>query len=228
MSELPELRGTAGGVDEAALLRYAKLCVEIEKVLAGREKPSPKAWWRVVLESAAGAALVTVAVGGLLGGWITRSYQGRAAEQQRESEIHRASIQAIVETLEKAAQLAGEVLTAGENLIVVSDPNWGDDEDRREFRKQFNELDRVWRSQSRVLALLLASYETEGASVYDGWRVAQEQTQVFLRCAKQVASAGSYPAAPCESEHREAVESFEALVESQRGWFTRVLVKRPG
>ncbi len=224
--------------EEQAVLRSARLVVELEKIRGDQQPSRSKPTWQRFLESTGGAALITVLVGGIAGGLITSHLETRQkdrelavqkeqAAEQRKSAAHKELLTARLTAVQGAIDLLGRAIAAGEDLIVITGPEWRLQEARaevdakvtrrkkEELREGWNTADAAWRSQRHSAGLLLAVYSSKARNVAEAWRQTEETVAGFLDCARDYyvehATGTGDPSAGCREAHTAAIDALVAL-----------------
>lgn len=165
-----------------------------------RQKPS----WQRFLESAGGAALVTVIVGGILGSLINAWVQNQLKERETNLAIVKArGDQALVaykeylgqeqELIKHAYELIGNCIADSENLIVITGANFADEnidpasrketrDQRIALRQKFNATDQKWRSEREVLGYLMSYYHQNQSNIVAAWEGVQNSVSIYMTC----------------------------------------------
>jgi hypothetical protein len=161
-----------------------------------------KPWWQVFLESAGGAALITVLIGGIMGGGITLlfSHWEKERDQVRlSSEAAAAREKLSYERLfDKRLGLAkhvfdieGQSVSRTENLLRLLTPGFtfcSTTGQERHFRNDYNEADTTWREQRKVIGLSISYYNPGDKTVSLAWTSADQALTEYMECASGLSS----------------------------------------
>jgi hypothetical protein len=182
----------------------------ISKILEIRrtDKPSSKPWWLRMLETPGGAALITVLIGGLLGGWISSLIQSGAKEREFQQAWLKArgdqAMLAYKDFVEKRSNLINEVfgrvgssVSASEDLINLSlrdftvNPKFEPEVKTALHKYKNSVVDRFelvesdWRKDRDRLGLLIDFYHPDQKPLVDAWGTVTESLTGYMRCAKK-------------------------------------------
>lgn len=232
--------------DEQRLLHHEAFVSEVLHLRGDqeRERESKPKWLRF-LESSGGAALVTVALGGLVGQWITYSVQQRIKDKEfQQAWLQARGNQALVAYKEyldqqqgivrRAYELIGSCISTSEDLIVLTQPEFdlskysGDEQkevaaQRATLRGRFNETDARWRSERESLGLLMSFYHPGKTDVATAWRAAQDEATAYMDCARswyvshQAGQPSENHAPPCNDEKKRVHEALAKVTTSVEG-----------
>jgi hypothetical protein len=181
--------------DEKRLLRLESLVAECIKRREGsREKQGVSRWERFI-ESTGGAALITVLLGSIAGGYITARYQEGAKRRELELAAYNEYVKQEEAIVRKAYERIGSCISASEDLIALTRPEFqlsrfaGDDrvrvaDQRGRLRERFNTADAEWRSERESLGLLMSYYHHGRPEVVEAWRAAQDAMTQYMSCAR--------------------------------------------
>ena len=221
---------------------------------AERETP-PKPGWQRFLESTGGTALITVLLGGVLGQWISTTYQARVREREalaareealadRRFETHKELLAARLATVRETLELIGAVIAASEDLITITRPEWDpalfpDGAQReatlatkREIRETYNRTDARWRNTREGFGFLLGYYHGGDPAVAASWRELVGAVSAYIDCARAwyVAHGAELTDEPsgCSAGHRAAVDAIDAFVTTIGARETDLEVGTPG
>lgn len=187
----------------------------------GKAKPK----WLLFLESAGGAALITLLIGGILGGIITaivQEYQKDREFQQAwlktRSEMELATAKEYrdreLEIVSQAYDLLGRCITVSDDLIYLTSPVFDpiNYEDSLNVKKQrltmltnYNNCVREWREKREKLKLLVSYYHQGYAEVVQAWQNVQDLATGYMECAHK-----------WYLEHSNAPVDTEGVCKSQR------------
>lgn len=170
----------------------------------GEEQRKPK--WQRFLESAGGAALITVFVGGVLGQWITSTVQEGLKEREfRQAWMKTRGDQALLaykeysdqkqDLVRRVYELVGNCIAASDDLITLTGPEFKVDQlqgaSRENTQKQimllqenYNKVSGQWRSDQEKLKLLIAYYYPDRPEVSGAWEETQASLTGFMKCAR--------------------------------------------
>jgi hypothetical protein len=149
------------------------------------EKQS-KPFWQVVLESAGGAALITVVVGGVIGGIITAKYQAREAELERDRAKQQQMEQLRFEATKKGFDLVFATVAAAEDVINLASKEmaYAPAEQRNKIRKAYNLADIGWRKQRGVTGVTMAYYSKDYKNAVEAWNGVVNDLAAYMRCSE--------------------------------------------
>lgn len=188
---------------EAHLLHHEEFMAQLlakRRPLPSSEASKPR--WQRFLESSGGTALITLVLGGLIGGYINNAYQ----QSQREREFQQAWLkargdQALVayqeylkqeqEIVKRAYELMGNAQSAAEDLTLLTRQEFaprsfvGAEKQRTEIRDKYNLLDAQWRGERGKLGLLMSYYHQGRAEVMSAWHGAEGALTHYMDCARQ-------------------------------------------
>jgi hypothetical protein len=182
----------------------------ISKVLEIRrtDKPSSKPWWLRMLETPGGAALITVLIGGLLGGWISSIIQSGAKDREFQQAWLKArgdqAMLAYKDFVEKRSNLitelygrVGSSVSASDDLINLSRKDFTALPElepevktaRKEYQKsiddRFEQVEADWRKDRDRLGLLIDFYHPDQKPLVEAWGTVTESLTGYMRCAKK-------------------------------------------
>ena len=170
------------------------------------DESKPKPAWQRFLESAGGAALVTVLVGGLLASLINAWVQAQLKARETNLAIVNArGDQALVaykdylekeqEIVKHAYELIGNCIADAEDLIMITGSNFDDQSidpgtrnearnQRIAVRQKFNATDQKWRSEREVLGYLMSYYHQSQSNIVVAWASVQNSVSMYMTCAE--------------------------------------------
>lgn len=183
--------------EQQRLLDHERFQAEVQRLRregggSGGGKPA----WQRFLESAGGAALVTVLLGGLLGNWIAGALEERRAGNERRYLTHEKYLEQRLATIRPTLERIGHTVAAAEDLITITRPDFdpesyaeGPGRDatlakRQEIREAYNEADSEWRREKENLGYLLAYYHPGGSGVAGAWGRLEAAVTGFVDCAR--------------------------------------------
>jgi len=185
------------------------------------EPSEPKPGWEVLASSSAVTALIALVGTALLGPWIA----GRIQANNRSHEItllaYREHLNAELQTVQRAYELAGKYIAASFDLITLTAPEFDTGQyarDRRqvledqkdEMRKKYNAVDAEWRHSRESLGFLMGYYHHGRPEITAAWRQVEAAVETYNSCATgwalshPVATKEQLSTLPCE-QHRAAV-----------------------
>jgi len=190
------------------------MSIEDDDEAPGDQKPTGSApsrdektcdCWRLFLDSNVIVALVTVLIGGLFGQCISASIQNSLKEREFQQAWLKArgdqALQSHKEYLDKeqevilhAYDLIGKCLTAGRDLIDLTDVAWalkgfrgGERQKvadaRREMLNNYNAVIEKWDSEGNKIGLLMGYYHPGHPEVKTAWEDTQKSVNSYIECA---------------------------------------------
>lgn len=202
--------------------------------MAAETPPDPgKPRWQRFLESTGGAALITVLLGGAFGSWITSALEEHRADNQRRYLTHQEYLKARLETIQPTLELVGTTVTAAEDLITLTRPDWEPSPTRypdpkeleatlakrRELREAYNDADAAWRKEKDSRGYLLAYYHAGAPAVFPSWSELETAVTAYVDCARRwyVEHARDFTeeaATACDEERAEVDAAMVALIDA--------------
>lgn len=184
-------------------LKQSLLVAELLRhtLAASAPKQHSRPWWQVILESPGGTALITVIIGGIVAGTVGQYLTYRYQQSLRQREVATATYEAYLkradETLTHSLSLIGQVMSASENLIDLSNPEWNPERfpvvarpeveaHRTESFKTFHDTIKIWGRERDQQALLLAYYHNANPDVTNAWGKLQESVSSYSICANRL------------------------------------------
>jgi hypothetical protein len=186
--------------NDERLLQYLTLVTAVLHQHPPRQNEvQPKHWWQYFLEPSVLTALVTILIGGIIGGYITSEYQ----RKQREKEAEQAWLklrgdQALhsfkdylvkeQELVKRAYSLIGNCISASDRLISQTGKAYSGtflnqtaiDNQKVEIKRNFNSVTVTWQGEREEIALLMSYYHPKQQSVVSAWRKVQDSVNNFL------------------------------------------------
>ncbi|HEV8240433.1 MAG TPA: hypothetical protein VGS57_13770 [Thermoanaerobaculia bacterium] len=176
--------------------------------------------------------MITVLLGGIFGTLITTTVQQAISTRERIRADHKALVQARLATVHEAFSLLGRMIGTAEDLMVSTGPEYSldrftDPQERKEtvdqvhaIHRDYNTVDRRWRSARYSYALLLAYYHPGRLAVSERWAALTDAAGEYVSCARSWAVAnakhGAYDGS-CDDRRRAVDASIlqfsEAIVE---------------
>jgi hypothetical protein len=155
------------------------------------ESPARPAWQRF-LESAGGAALVTVLLGTLAAGIINALVQDKIKERGLKLASYSEELKQLREVDTGILDISGRLMGATEDLIALTsnvfDPKQFsraqqkvNTNQRTQIRLAWNAADEKWRLESEKLALLLRLHSGQ-TDVIEAWRNARRSVNTYKDC----------------------------------------------
>jgi hypothetical protein len=209
--------------DEARWREYELFVADILKLRGKQESPKP--WWQKILETAGGAALITVLIGGLLGQLINMSVQSYLQDRERKESARKAkNDQALLAynkfleqgagKVEHAYNLIGDCIAASDNLIAVAKPEFNNNvEQKSKANVTYNEMATKWRSEKIQLGLLVKYYHHNDPGVTSAWQDAQEAVTNYMICARDLEVWPGDTPRPCENERTAVTNTLDVLTQ---------------
>ncbi len=180
----------------------------IQSVLNTRDpKKKEKRTWQIFLESAGGAALITVVIGGLFGAIISGSIQRSIDSRAFKNEMNKALITEQLKTTREAVQLIGKLLVTSENVMLSQKwdftrfPEENHEAVRRqqrEFRDDYNRAIVNWHEERRSIGFLLSYYHNNQPEINEVWTDVQTELNTYIECASNFAQ-GYVEQTACDS-----------------------------
>jgi hypothetical protein len=191
--------------------RHIQFIASVVEALNSRARPpddkeKSKPAWQRFLETAGGAALVTVLLGGVLGQCVT----SKINEGIKERENHQADAKAYNDRVSDAAksyleqeqqvvkrtyELVGKCISDSEDIMGLTveefDPSLYEGKDRKDIQKlrddvreEYNASDKQWRSEGVSLGLLMSYYHNGNMNVMTSWREVKDSLDAYKDCAE--------------------------------------------
>jgi hypothetical protein len=243
MSENPSPSWTPS---EEQQLHYVDFVAEVLRrfvVVKPAEKPKPR--WQRFLESTGGAALITVLIGGIAGGYITYKFQSRQKDRDLQQAILKTRTeQALLsykeyldkrEEIDKTAyELLATCISTSDHLIDAftrSDFNpqgrTGDSlkealKKRDDAKNAYEDASNKWQNQAQVTGLILAQYHDNNPDVATKWDAVRVSMDDYIRCAESCFLAGTSGCGCKENTKnllKENLTSFHTAVARSRDLF---------
>jgi hypothetical protein len=187
-----------------------------------------KSHWEIIANSSAVTALITVAGTAVLGTWLASTIQDRSRRAERSLVEHKEHVNAEVEIVRKAYDLAGKYIAGSEDLIAITGPEFNprrfEGEQRRdlekqkaEIRRQYNLVDAEWRHNRESLGYLIGYYHGGRQDVKESWAAVTKAMEAYNGCASNwsnfnpVASKEMLASAPCARDKEEVQKTLNAL-----------------
>jgi hypothetical protein len=205
----------------------------IAQVLAIRSPASPprtsKSWKELIFETAGGVALITVLLGGIVGGAITTRIQSAQKENETEHAEQQARLQREAATRERMDQigldaakdlfgLMYEAVSSSEDLLQLSTKAFADrtlSRQRDNIRGRYNKAEQNWRSQHNVKGLMFVYYQRSIPGLPEGWGKAEGAVTKYLDCSGGWIEAHPFYTqgleAGCSEERKKVEQSFAEL-----------------
>jgi hypothetical protein len=216
--------------DVEQLLSNERLIAQVLEIRKPPEAASRgKNWKELLFETAGGVALITVVLGGIVGGVITSSFQSHETENETQHLDQQARIdreRAANERLEQLRldsaktlfELTFNGISAAEDLLQLSTKAFSDPsliKQRDEVRRRYNEADGTWRKSHGVDGLLFVYYHNSIVGVADEWTKTDQAVTAYMNCASDWTIAHPFYSENlpkgCSDERRVVDESFAAL-----------------
>ena len=149
------------------------------------------------LESAGGAALITVALGSVVGTCLNRSIQDSVKEREMVLADHEKHLNHERLVTERVYELVGDSVTAAEGYIDLTTEDFNlqnysgrqyeiMEEQRFELMKTYDAVSLQWRSQERLLSLQLSYYHPTRSNVINrSWESVAKAVNELMRCADE-------------------------------------------
>ncbi|HVG35827.1 MAG TPA: hypothetical protein VM911_22435 [Pyrinomonadaceae bacterium] len=189
--------------EQQKLLQQEAFISEILKIRELKERRDKNGGWFVrLLESAGGAALITVLVGGILGGLLNwriqtnlRDREAAQAIQKTQGELALVAYKDFLdrrqETIKSVYELLGNSASASYALITITGPEFEHsklpaeaEEQKTAIRDRFNVAVNEWRSRQDNLGALLSYYHEGRPDVVDSWNNTKSSLTAYMKCAQ--------------------------------------------
>jgi hypothetical protein len=188
-----------------------------------------KSWKELVFETAGGVALITVLLGGIVGGAITTLLQyiqkrneTEHAEQQarlaRETATRERTEQMGLDAAKDLFELMYEAVSKSEDVLQLSTKGFADRDlsrQREGIRARYNKVDQNWRSQHKVKGLMFVYYNRTIPGLSEGWGKADEAVTGYVDCSGDWVIAHPFYTqglgTGCSDERKKVEEGFAAL-----------------
>lgn len=175
--------------------------------LKSREKPvaEPKPRWLQLFESSGFVALITVVLGGIVGGYITFTLQDRAKEREQQAAArqlqHDRDLAAFNDHLDRERKIVDEFLTAlgrlvdtSNSLVHLSREEWAEDrkpaaeaqrlaKGKHDIVQRYNEATEVWDANRLRLGMLLQLEHSNDPALAQAYRETCDKAEAYGLCA---------------------------------------------
>jgi hypothetical protein len=196
------------------------------------ESPKSKTWRQLVFETTGGTALITVLLGGILGGAVTALFQYMQknneiehAEQQARLERERSANdrleQVRLEAAKRLFELTYKGISSSEDVLQLSTQPFADPalkDQRTQIRKQYNDAEESWRKDHAVQGLMFVYYHRAIPGLSDRWGKTEKAVSDYIDCASNwIVSHPFYtPGLPggCTEEKKKVDDDFAMLERS--------------
>jgi hypothetical protein len=226
--------------EELKLLKHESFISEVNRVRGSKKETKPV--WQTLLESTGGTALITVLLGGIIGGIISSCYQQEAKDREfQQSWLKAQGDKALAsyhehmkeekELLSRIHTIVGNCLAKAEDLVTVTDPIFTRDYDaqsRKNIRvqqetaiKAFNEVDLKWRSEKAELTLLISYYHPGEQEVHAAWVTVKDSMTQYMICAEDWFKTHLDK----QEDTKQACSHQKKTLEDSLGTFSAALVK---
>ncbi len=182
--------------EEERLLHHETFVAEVLE----RRKPrqierTPNPAWQRFLESAGGAALVTVLFGSVAAGIINSLVQEKLKERELALASYQEELKQRQDIATRIVDLVGTSVGAAEDLVFLTtqefDPDRfrGDErkktiDQRTHIRQTYNLTDTQWRVDQEKLALLIGLHSYGQSDIAAAWREAEQSVTAYKDCAE--------------------------------------------
>ena len=146
------------------------------------------------LESAGGAAILTVLCGTLGGTILNSCIQTGVRERERELAAYESHLEQERAVVEGVYALVGSTMTAAESIVALAGFRRADyvgvrrerfEAQEFDLRKAYTEARSRWRGNQYVLALQMAYYYPHDESMSDAWDLVAVGVDEFSKCAEE-------------------------------------------
>jgi hypothetical protein len=171
---------------DQTLIAHERFIRRVLRIRSTTENHNSKPKWQVLLESASGAAFITVVMGGIIGGLITAMYQSRQARMERDRAKQQQVQQLRFEASKRGFGLIFATVDAAEDVIHLSSKEMrlAPKAQRDKIREAYNSADRDWRNQRAVVGVTMAYYATDSRAAASAWATAVNDVTKYLDCAE--------------------------------------------
>jgi hypothetical protein len=183
--------------EEKRLLHHERFVAAVLEQRKPREseQPSNPAWQRF-LESAGGAALVTVLLGSVAAGIINSLVQEKLKERELALTSYQEELKQQQDIATRIVDLVGTSVGAAEDLILLTSEEFNPNlftgeqkkkmiDQRTQIRETYNRTDTQWRTDQEKLALLIGLHSHIRPGVTEAWRQAQQSVTAYKDCAEE-------------------------------------------
>jgi len=185
--------------EELQQIKYESFIDQVRRII-GSDQPAgfPKPGWQKFLESSGGTALITVLLGGLMGGVITGLFQYLSKERERGLLVYQQSIEKRQEAIKNIYELIGSSTVSADNLIRLktspgTDPKQYNQkiaeekksldlllEKRKSVIENYEHAEQKWNAERKKPLLLIILYYDNDKDLIEAWtKVDLSITQFF-------------------------------------------------
>ena len=220
--------------DEERLLRHETFIAEVvEKRRARDSKGRSNPAWQRFLESAGGAALVTVVFGSIAAGVINSLVQDELRERELALASYEAELKQQQDIATRIVDLVGTSVGAAEDLVILTtqefDPGRYSGDERKKMinqrthiRQTYNSTDTQWRVDQEKLAFLIGLHSHGQSGITEAWREAQQAVRAYKDCAEDWYK-GHHQEFVTSEEARSACGKEKSAVRVQLQRFTELM-----
>jgi hypothetical protein len=213
--------------EQKALINNEMLIAKVLEIRNPPESSPPvpvKAGWQKFLESSGGTALITVVIGGIMGGLITATFQFYAKQREMELAAYQQKLEKRQETMKSAYDLIGLSSAPADNLIRYklmpgNDTTLYTDKEKKAAKERewagilekLEDAQQKWSAEEKKAILSLSHYYSNNTEVKNAWKELNKTLPAYFVCAKRCASNSTEVCKSCDQQRKALGENIEFL-----------------
>jgi hypothetical protein len=200
------------------------LALEFIRLQQSRTESPHKSRWHSFMESSAGAALITVLIGGIFGTLLTAQIQNRTKQKDLDQLTYKEFLNSQQKTVEEAYASASRLIVASNNLITATtNPKKTFEEPRIRVVEAYNAARDTWDETAVRTSLELSLEHPDLAYVTEAWDRWAASVAGFAQCA--AVWSAEHPYAMDRLQVNSACQEYKGRMDKQLASFTSILLR---